>query len=78
MLITVVPAPAPALGAGGVGNDVDGAAWGVVDGEIGSSFAVDVDGAGVVEELVGLGGVWVALLLLKLRIELADGNHFYV
>ena len=73
VLIAVVPAAALAAVAG---DDIDGAAWGIVDGEIGGGLAVNVDGAGVVEELMG--AIWVALLLLKLRVELADGNQFYV
>ena len=56
------------------GGDVDGAAGGVVDGDVGGRFAVKVDGAGVVEELLLLlvGAVAAAL---EVAGELVEWDH---
>ena len=60
-------------GAGMTGVDVDGAAGGVVDGDVGSRFAVKVDGAGVVEELLLMVGVVAAAL--EVAGELVEWDH---
>ena len=71
VLITMIPAAA-ATAPAATGNDVDGASGGIVDGEIRSGLSVNVDGAGVVQELMG--AVWVATALKP--IELIEWDHF--
>ena len=74
VLITIILAAGAGVGVGAAaGNDVDRASGGIVDGEIGGGLAVDVDGACVVQELMGT--VWVATAL-KLGVELIERNHF--
>ena len=71
VLITIIPATAAAAGGAGTGDDVDGTSRGVVDGDIGGGLAIEVDGAGVVEELLGA-----VATALKLPGELVEGDHF--
>ena len=58
------------VAAAAASDDVDRAAGGVVDGEVWGGFTVDVEGACVVEELVGLA------VGLELVGEKGDGDHF--
>lgn len=73
VLTAMIPATTTATTAG-ASDDVDGAAGGIVDGEIRGRLAVHEDGAGVVEQLVSAVGV--APALLELGVELVEGDHF--
>lgn len=47
IVVTTIITAAGAAAGGAAGGDVDGASWGIVDGEIRGSLVANVDGAGV-------------------------------
>ena len=61
------------------GNDVNGAAGGIIDRDGGSGFAVEVDGAGVVEELLSVDVGVAATLEFAVRLrDGSDGSQFCI